>query len=204
MKALLLKDFLTLKKMLRNILLIMLALAFVPKLNMAVFFMVYCSMLPITALGYDERTKWDVQAAMMPFRPWEIVVGKYVLGYLILAVATALSLLAGCLVGQATGAPVTADQLLSYALYAIAITLCLAVTLPLMFRFGVEKGRLAIILGFGVAFGAIASLVPFLNDHMDALMLTRAQFIALLLAASAAANALSILLSIRFYRGRMA
>ena len=204
MKALILKDFLTLSKMLRNLLIIMLILAFVPQLNMAVFFMVYSAMLPITALGYDERTRWDVQAAMMPYRPWEIVVGKYVLGYLILLTATALSLLAGAILGVITGSPLTQAQCLSLAAYGVAITLCLAVTLPLMFRFGVEKGRLAIILGFGVAFGAIGSLVPFLNDHMDALMLTRAQFIALLLAASAAANALSILLSIRFYRGRMA
>lgn len=203
MKALILKDFLTLSKMLRNLLIIMLILAFVPQLNMAVFFMVYSAMLPITALGYDERTRWDVQAAMMPYRPWEIVVGKYVLGYLILLTATALSLLAGAILGVITGSPLTQAQCLSLAAYGVAITLCLAVTLPLMFRFGTEKGRLTIVIGFGVTFGVIAALVPLLNDHMDAIMLTTGQVTALVAAFAILTNLISILLSIRFYRKKM-
>lgn len=203
MKALLIKDFLTLSKMIRTIVIIMLIVACVPQLNMAVFFMVYCSMLPITALGYDERTKWDMQAAMMPYRPLEIVLSKYVLGYVLLISSTALALLTGTIVTRITASPMTADQYLTVIIYAMATTVFQAVTLPLAFRFGTEKGRLIFGIGFGVAFGVLFALVPLLNDNMDAIMLTRGQVAALILAVAAAANLLSVRLSIRFYRRKL-
>lgn len=203
MKALLIKDFLTLSKMIRTIVIIMLIVACVPQLNMAVFFMVYCSMLPITALGYDERTKWDMQAAMMPYRPLEIVLSKYVLGYILLVSITALALLTGTIVTRITASPMTADQYLTVIIYAMATTVFQAVTLPLAFRFGTEKGRLIFGIGFGVAFGVLFALVPLLNDNMDAIMLTRGQVAALILAVAAAANLLSVRLSIRFYRRKL-
>lgn len=204
MKALLLKDFLTLSKMIRSIVIIMLILTCVPQLNMAVFFMVYCAMLPVTALGYDERTKWDVQAAMMPYRPWEIVVGKYVLGYILLVAATALALLVGTIVTRITGSPMTTDQYLTVVIYAMATTVFQAVTLPLAFRFGTEKGRLIFGIGFGVAFGVLFALVPLLNDNMDAIMFTRGQIAALILALALLINLISVRLSIHFYRKKMA
>ena len=203
MKALLLKDFLTLAKMIRTILLIMLALSFVPQLNMAVFFMVYSAMLPITAMGYDDRTKWHLQAAMMPYRPWEIVLGKYVLGYLILAAASALALLAGAIVGQVTGSPLTAEQCLTMVIYALSVTVFMAVSLPIIFRFGAEKGRIAMGIGLGVCIGVFFALVPLLTDHLDAVMLTMGQVTALVAAFAILTNLLSILLSIRFYRKKM-
>ena len=204
MKALLIKDFLTLSKLIRTILIIMLVLAFVPRLNMSVFFMIYCSMLPITSLGYDERTKWDIQAAMMPYRPWEIVLGKYVLGYLILAVTTSLALLAGAIANQIAGTPLTADQCLMILIYALAVTVVLAVTLPLVFHFGVEKGRLALSIGMGVAFGVFVALVPLLSDNMDMIMLTRGQLAAIVTGVTAAVNLLSIRLSVSIYQRKRA
>lgn len=204
MKALLIKDFLTLSKMIRTIVIIMIIMTCVPQLNMAVFFMVYCAMLPITALGYDERTKWDVQAAMMPYHPWEIVLSKYVLGYILLVMITTLALIVGTMINQIIGSPITLDQYLTVMIYAMATTVFQAVTLPLAFRFGTEKGRLIFGIGFGVAFGVLFALVPLLNDNMDAIMLTRGQIAALILAFAALINLISIRLSIFFYRKKMA
>ena len=204
MKALLLKDFLTLAKMIRTILIIMLIVACIPQLNMSVFFMVYCAMLPISALGYDERTKWDVQAAMMPYRPREIVLGKYVLGYLILTVATVLALLAKIIVGSVTGSTITADQYLMVAAYALAVTFFLSITLPLVFRFGVEKGRLAMGIGLGVGFGVLVALIPLLSDNMDAIMLTKVQVVLLVLAVTIVVNLISIRLSTAIYQRKRA
>lgn len=199
MKALLLKDFLTLSKLIRSIVIIMLIAACIPQLNMAVFFMVYCSMLPITAMGYDERTKWDVQAAMMPYRPLEIVLGKYVLGYLLLIAITALALLTGTVVTRIIGTPMTADQYLTVMIYAVATTIFQAVTMPLAFRFGTEKGRIIFGIGFGVAFAVLFALVPLLNDNMDMIMLTKGQLTAIVIAVAAVINLISIRLSTSIY-----
>lgn len=205
MKALLLKDFLTLSRMIRTIVIIMLIVACVPQLNMSVFFMVYCSMLPITALGYDERTRWSVQAAMMPYRPLEIVLSKYVLGYILLTAITALSLLVGAVVTRIMGTPLTAGQYLSVLIYAMATTVFQAVTLPLAFHFGTEKGRLIFGIGFGVAFGVLFALVPLLNINMAGVVtLTAAKLTILVLAVAAAVNLLSIRLSVAIYRRKCA
>ena len=204
MKALLLKDFLTLSKMIRTIIILMLILACIPQLNMTVFFMVYCTMLPFTAIGYDERTRWDTLSAMMPYRPWQIVLSKYALGYILLAAITALALIAVGVAGQITGAPVALDTYLSGLFYAATATIMLAITLPLAFRFGVEKGRLAFVIGIGVGVGIFVALVAPLMEGMDMIMLTRGQIIALILSGTALFNILSICLSIRFYRRRLA
>ena len=205
MKALLIKDFLTLSKMIRTIVVLVVILACIPQLNMSVFFMVYCTLLPVSALGYDERTKWDTLSAMMPYRPWEIVMSKYVLGYILLIAITALALLTTGVAGLVTGAPVAPDAYLSGLLYAAVATLFLAITLPLVYRFGVEKGRLAFAIGIGVGIGAFTALIaPLLNSSMDMIMLTRAQITALILFGTALVNLLSAFLSIRFYRRKLA
>lgn len=204
MKALLLKDFLTLSRMICILVALMLITACIPQLNMSVFFMVYCAMLPISAMAYDERIKWDIQAAMMPYRPWEIVLSKYVLGYIILAVMTVLALVAAIITGWITGSPLTADQCLTVLIYAMATTIFLAISLPLIFRFGVEKGRVAMAAGLAIAFAIFFSLVPLLNDNLDTITLTKGQIAAIVIAATATINLLSIRLSIHIYQRQRA
>lgn len=80
MKGLLLKDWYTLIKQMKIMLVLMLVFACVPGYSMAAFAVVYAAMLPVTALAYDERSKWDELAAMLPYSVKEIVGGKYVLG----------------------------------------------------------------------------------------------------------------------------
>ena len=68
MKGLLLKDWYTLIKQMKIMLVLMLVFACVPGYSMAAFAVVYAAMLPVTALAYDERSKWDELAAMPPWR----------------------------------------------------------------------------------------------------------------------------------------
>ena len=68
MKGLLIKDWKTLLKQMKVMLVIVVVLACIPGTYMAAFALFYAAMLPITALAYDERAKWDELAAMMPDR----------------------------------------------------------------------------------------------------------------------------------------
>lgn len=204
MKALLLKDFLTLSKTIRYVVIFMLVMACIPQMNMSVFFMVYCTMLPVNALAYDERTKWDTLAAMMPYRTREIVLGKYVLGYIVLIALTALSMLALTVRGMVTGAPLDADQYLMLLIYAMATTVFLAITLPLVFQFGVEKGRIALFIGIGAAIGIFVTIIPLLSDQFHPLALTRGQLTVIVLTAAAVLNLISIQLSTCIYKRKHA
>ena len=76
--------------------------------------------------------------------------------------------------------------------------ICLAILLPVMFRFGVEKGRMSIILVFVIIFTFIGSSSEF---NVTALPVMRA-LPALLAAAAVVINAVSIPLATRLYAKR--
>lgn len=145
MQALILKDFYVMWKQTRVFLLVILVFSAIPGSFNAVFAAIYSAMLPYTAMAYDERSKWNQLAAMMPYSDRDIVLSKYAFGWLFILAATAASLVlqaALSLVWPAAGSASPAALLL-----ALCVSVCvLALTLPLMFRFGTERGRLVMFL----------------------------------------------------------
>ena len=105
MKGLVWKDIYTLLKQAKFILLLMVLFACLPGYSMSAFAIFYGAMLPITALAYDERSKWDELAAMMPYSVKEIVGSKYVLGLLLVGGISALSIAARIVIGIIKAAP---------------------------------------------------------------------------------------------------
>jgi len=93
-KGLLLKDLYVLMRQMKIFLVMIVIFALVPGGSMTVFAVVYAGMMPYTALAYDERCKWDVLAGMMPYTKRQIVLSKYVLGYLFVLGTAVFSLLA--------------------------------------------------------------------------------------------------------------
>ena len=87
MKALLMKDFYTLWRQLRVYLLVMLVISVFNGSFGNIFITIWAALLPYTAMAYDERSKWDQMAAMMPYSTRDIVISKYVLGWLCTAAA---------------------------------------------------------------------------------------------------------------------
>ncbi len=196
MKGLLLKDWYTLIKQMKIMLVLMLVFACVPGYSMAAFTVVYAAMLPVTALANDERSKWDELAAMLPYSVREIVGGKYVLG--VTAVAAA-----GAAVAQLILSRFGWTQFDAEAAFALLFTACLAlimlaINLPVMFRLGVEKGRVL----FTILICASAAAGVILSDKLSALIDGIGSPVAaalVLLAIAAAAQIASFEVSVRFY-----
>ena len=110
MKALIQKDVYVLWKQMRIFLLVMLVIMVGNGSFGSVFVVLWCSMLPYTALAYDERCKWDQMAAMMPYSPRDLVLSKYVLGWLCAGAASAIVLAVQAIIrvlhlSMATGTP---------------------------------------------------------------------------------------------------
>ena len=193
MKALVLKDFYVLWKQMRMFLLIMVLLSVVGGIFNSVFVVVWCAMLPYTAMAYDERSHWDQLAAMMPYSTRDIVLSKYVLGWLCMAAAMALSL-----VFQTAASAFTHESpvLSALAMSFLGGMIALDITLPMVLRFGVERGRwgfLMIIFGVAALGGAIAGMAEDLPSVSLPAM-------ALLPLAAVIATAVSIPLSIKLYK----
>jgi ABC-2 type transport system permease protein len=121
-------------------------------------FTVMCVMLPITTLALDEQNKWDRLALSMPVQRRTIVISKYVLGILLNVTATVLAAVKNLIFRpQVNGAGIEEILITSIAV-CVATNLLLAIIMPLMFRFGVEKGRLMLMAVFAIP-GIIVTLL---------------------------------------------
>ena len=200
MKGLVWKDIYTLLKQAKFILLLMVLFACLPGYSMSAFAIFYGAMLPITALAYDERSKWDELAAMMPYSVKEIVGSKYVLGLLLVGGISALSIAVRIVIGIIKAAPFDAEGIISILILACLSLVLLMVDLPLMFRLGVEKGRIIYIL---LTCGGVVAGVSYIDQLMAALnsMMVSTMLLIVLLV-TAVGLGVSYCISARIYRVR--
>lgn len=201
MKALLMKDCYVLWKQMRIFILILLVFCLFNGSFGNLFVVIWASMMPYTAMAYDERSKWNQLAAMMPYSTRDIVLSKYALGWLLMVCALVLCLVVQTL-ARIAGSGLDAVAPSGYLLGLLAGILILNITLPLFFRFGVEKGRmwmfLLIILVCGAA-GALSSVTISVAEGY-ASMAFQNSILAALVALDAVTTAISVPLSMRLCR----
>ena len=206
MSALIQKDIFVMWKQMKLFLVLILIFSAIPNTFNNIFSTIYAAMMPYTAIAYDERSKWDQLAAMMPYSTRDIVVSKYVMGWLCTA-AAALFAMAVQLLQTVLGSPLAAFAPMDNLMGCCASLCVLAITLPLMFRFGVEKGRLMmfliIFLVCGSA-GALSSIAISVDHTAGGLSGPFAALMAVLPIAAAALTAVSVPLSMKFYARRQA
>ena len=101
--------------------------------------MMLLAMMPIYALGYDERCRWERYALAMPVRKSDLFRSRFLLGVIAIALGAAVQALAALLTGRG-------ELLSSLAVTAPSAVVYLLITLPLMMKLGVEKGRFLLLL----------------------------------------------------------
>lgn len=205
MIALLRKDIYVADKQAR--LLIVLALIFCLIPNMGAFSSTYALMtafmIPINSLAYDDKSKWDKYAAMLPYRISELVGSKYLLcvvytglAFLIVAVGMAVQ---GLVV---TKAGIDWTELWETELVLIVtMAFIMNLTLPLLYRFGTERGRMLMILMLGAALGMGLGLVK-IAKVLRIPGLPLPLIVTAGVAAAVLLTVISVRLSMRFYRNR--
>ncbi|WP_298016878.1 ABC-2 transporter permease [uncultured Dysosmobacter sp.] len=201
MSALVRKDCCVLWKQMRIFLVVILFIAVFNGAFGNVFIVVWASMMPFTAMAYDERSKWDQLAAMMPYSVRDIVLSKYVLGWLCMGAAALASLaIQGIL--TAVHAPMASLDPVGNLLGLCASACVLAITLPIMFRFGVERGRLVMFLMIFLVCGSAGAVSSIAVEIGDGLLHVPALVLAGLFIAALASTAVSLPLSMKMYRKR--
>lgn len=193
MKALIQKDVYVIWKQMRIFIVVILLMSMVNNTFNAVFLVIWCSMLPYTAMAYDERSHWNQLAAMMPYSKRDVVLSKYVLGWLCMAASGALCLVMQTVVGHFSGSATSISTLLASLCLG---TISLDITLPAVLRFGVERGRMIfMVVIFGVAMGAGVVL-----DAADIPSSISVPVMALLPLAAVLATVVSVPLSMKLYK----
>lgn len=162
MVGLVLKDIYTIVSQVKFIIIFLLLITFLQNDIIFSYTVFYVAMFPVTALTYDERAKWHDLADMMPYTAGQIVGGKYVIGYVAVAGATAAIAL-GRFIGIAAGNAPDFEFLMPLSLVICGALSLEAVLLPLMFWLGTERGRLVFVAAVASAVVCSISILDNIN-----------------------------------------
>lgn len=160
------KDLLMIKGNIRQVILflvVFLILAFQEN-NIIVIVPVFVSMMVfITTFSYDEYNKWDAYAISLPVSRKNIVKAKYVASIILWVIALLVTVVITGIMGLFEQ-NINYFEMFGMILGCVfSIVLLEAIMFPLIFKFGVEKGRIGLFVGVF----AIAALLGFIFTGID-------------------------------------
>ncbi len=198
MKSLLLKDCYVITKQLKIFLVIIPVIALTTGGSMYALAILLGAVLPMTAIAYDERSKWEQLAAMMPYSKFQLIFSKYLLGYICMLGAALLAFV-GQIIGKRIGIMQTEDS--NYILFIAVIggLIFIAINTPILFKFGSEKGRFVFIIAMAII-GASGPILQKVNSRII-LDISRISPI-LLFTAAIAINVISVIISINIKKSK--
>lgn len=206
MKGLIIKDIYMAEKYCRSYLIIsvvFISLPFIGKDNL--FFAFYpcflAGMIPTTLLGYDERSKWDKYAGVLPYTRAQIVSGKYIVGLMAQITIFVLTASAWAVRMNLHGTFDLNEYLAILSVLFILSCVPSGVSLPFMFKFGVEKGRVTYYITIGLLCAGSAAATALFSSS-ETMRLTFNSIYIILCVVFAALYALSWYMSVVFYKRR--
>ena len=183
--------------------LIFIALSVISDDNMFYVFYpcIICGIIPVNLLAYDERSRWIGYSCSLPCSRTQIVSAKYLMGLMSqLAMIFAIGAVQGIKMSVKGTFSLEEFSVLLLAVLLISI-ISSSVSLPFIFKLGVEKGRIAyyVMIGLVCALSVIASNV--FKGNVQISVPSGALQVVLALA-SVGIYALSWFLSVVFYSKR--
>jgi len=172
MKGLLLKDLYMVKSYCRAYLLIavvFITVSFFDDNNMFLVFYpcLLCGMIPVNLLGYDERSRWMQYSGTLPYTKAQIVSAKYLIGLSAQVTMLIVTGIAQSIKMKISGTFVLNDFIVLMLLMLTMSTLTSSISLPFIFKLGVEKGRTAYYVMIGFVCGASILASSFFRTQMD-------------------------------------
>ncbi|KGR81372.1 ABC-2 transporter permease [Lysinibacillus boronitolerans] len=148
MVGLILKDLMTIQRQMKAqafVLVFLLVMAiFMQQSSMLLAIIVFIvTIQAITALSYDEQSKWDKYANTLPISKADIVFSKYILSVMLMIIGLVMALPILFFINFFTNNET--EFFLTFNLI-VTLALCsLAVLLPIYIKFGSIKGRIVLI-----------------------------------------------------------
>lgn len=121
-------------------------------------------MTGVSFFSYESWYHWDSYCAVMPLSNRQIVVSRYISLLIVTGCGVLWGIVIGVLALTAGKMDLTWTQwLLSMVQTVLAALLYMEIEIPVMYRFGVERGRIVNILLFIILFAGISALAE-LNE----------------------------------------
>ena len=207
MKALVYKDLLTLWKNLRNYLLmcVIFQVASIAGEDfefMRFYPLILVASLPHTLLAYDERSGWEKYALTLPVSRKKLVGSKYLVGLLLIGGSFLLAAITMGIRYRMVGDFSAWDYWFELSVLLTLGVSVMSVALPMSFRLGTEKGRIANMVCYGIL-GAGLVLVVLVGDKLGLSQMSLNEWgIVPFLVLPAAVLPVSWALSVRWYEKR--
>ncbi len=215
MKALIKKDILVLMKYMKWVIIFFMGLA-VFGLTLSADFssgmligaLVIFPILPVTVLSYDEQSKWDSLAVTMPYSSKQIVLSKFVLGYIGSGFAVLLSAVFNIFIPYIINNKVDMENVeffISTITGQFIVLAIMAFVLAFSYRFGHQKGKIifiALCAFAGAAMPVIMSVIAVDISDIDIHSDSDYFIPAVAFAFALIINAVSIPVSVRCYKSR--
>lgn len=150
MRGLIKKDLLLLKGNLKVIIIVLLGftiMALYGMNEMSFILPVICVMLIMSTFSYDDYNKWDAYAITLPKGRENAIKSKYISTFILIGLGTLFTVLMYVLVILLKG-NINLEYLAGNLLGGVIATILIVIFMyPVIYKFGVEKGRIAMFLG---------------------------------------------------------
>lgn len=165
--------------------------------------MLICSaMVPVSSISYDERCKWDKLANTTPISRSGIIIAKYMFALILTAISSVFIFCIYLLDQEMT----IIDNIALVAVMALIAMFYQAALMPIIIKFGSEKGRMFMMIVIFlpiVLLGVVVNLVPGFTEMMDRLIYQNEHLLPLIMTGGVLIfYALSMILSINIYKNK--
>ena len=170
MKGLILKDLLNLKKAIKTMLIVGISYSIFfstvqPTFLTGILTLLF-SMQSLSSFSYDEYAKWDSYALTFPISRKDLVFSKYILFMTFPIIGSFLSIILSTIICLFKQTLIVEEIFASAMGFLFSMEILLLILLPLIFKFGIELGRIMIPVVsfsiFGIGF-LVIKLIQALN-----------------------------------------
>ncbi len=140
------------RKLFYIVFVVYLFMSFVSNQDYTLFLPLMAVMMFLSSFSYDEFNNWHGYGATLPNGKENIVKGKYVTALVLLTLSTIISLLLSLTVGVFKNSLDLSFSISTVAGIDSVLLLLISILFPIIFKFGYEKGRIALfVVSFGIS-----------------------------------------------------
>lgn len=163
MKGLLLKDFMNLQRIGKQYLVIFFGMAVVAAVTknpsfLSMFIILCGSMALLSSFTFDEYTRFDLYVLALPVSRKDVVKEKYVLMLILMVVPVAVGTAFSVVIHQLTGVGDRMELICFCIGMGAGLCMAYAIMLPFIFKMGVEKARIIMMVSYVFVFGIVLFL----------------------------------------------
>lgn len=153
----------------------------------------------LSTFSYDEYNKWDAYAITLPNGRVNIVKSKYIATIILVLITSLISFILNLLTGYINNSINFEETLSMITGITFSIILIQSISYPIIFKFGIEKGRLLLFASIFIIISLI-SLIPIsINISSNIILFIEKYWIILLLIITSIILSISYLISKKIY-----